>query len=473
MRRERSRSTRKGRSTTDLPAFSTVEVILAATIFAMIVTAFIGALLYGQEATALGGNRARAVLLAEEGLEAARNIRDAGYANLTDGTYGLAVSSGQWIFSGAQDATGTFTRRVTVSSVDTKRKLITSAVTWQQNAQRTGTVTLTSRLTNWLAQAAGNWANAFQESSMDAAGNNDGTSIATQGNFAYLIRSGGTPNFLIFDVTTPTAPVLRGSLTLTGTPTEIAVSGGYAYVSNQSNTQELQIIDVSVPTAPVLAGSYDAPGNANALGVAAVGSTVYLVRASSVNNEFLIINANIPSAPALLGSLNLGTAGNDVAIVGNYAYVATANINAEVQAINVAIPTAPVLAGSLNLPGAAAATAIAGYAGGLFVSQGSALYTASLAAPAAPVVSGTIDAGGNINDITMGQGNAYVFLGTSNAAMEFQAVDVSTLAAPARVGFVNVAGTSPVYGIAYNPGLDRAFGASAANTMEFVGFAPQ
>lgn len=57
--------------------------------------------------------------------------------------------------------------------------------------------------------------------------------------------------------------------------------------------------------------------------------------------------------------------------------------------------------------------------------------------------------------------------------MEFQAVDVSTLAAPARVGFVNVAGTSPVYGIAYNPGLDRAFGASAANTMEFVGFAPQ
>ena len=135
--------------------FSLVEVILATAVFGLLVTALVGAYLYGQEATALAGSRARAVMLAEEGLEATRNIRDAGFSNLTDGTYGLSTSGNQWGFSGSSDTNDIFTRQVTISAIDSKRKQIACTVTWQQNPQRTGSVSAATYLTNWIAAAGG------------------------------------------------------------------------------------------------------------------------------------------------------------------------------------------------------------------------------------------------------------------------------------------------------------------------------
>lgn len=133
--------------------FSLVEVLLAVSVFGLIVTALVGGLIYGQQSTALAGNRARATMLAEEGLEAVRNIRDENYANLTHGAKGLAISSDQWVFSGASDITDIFTRSIVIAPVgaDDNKKKVTVSVTWPQNPQRTGTVSLVSRLTNWQA----------------------------------------------------------------------------------------------------------------------------------------------------------------------------------------------------------------------------------------------------------------------------------------------------------------------------------
>lgn len=131
--------------------FSLIEVILSTAVFALIVVALSGAYLYGEESTMLAGNRARAIMLAEEGVEAARNIRDASYTNLVDGTYGLATTSNQYNLAGTSDTNGFFTRAINIATVDAKRKDITSTVTWQQNNQRTGSVSMVSRLTNWLA----------------------------------------------------------------------------------------------------------------------------------------------------------------------------------------------------------------------------------------------------------------------------------------------------------------------------------
>lgn len=145
---------RKGRSATNQAGFSLVEVILSSAVFVLLVTALIGAYLYGQESTALAGNRARAAMLAEEGLEAVRNIRDPAFTNLTDGTYGLTTTGNQWNLSGSQDISDIFTRQVVISTVDTERKSVIVNVTWQQNPQRAGSVSLTSRFTNWLKRAA-------------------------------------------------------------------------------------------------------------------------------------------------------------------------------------------------------------------------------------------------------------------------------------------------------------------------------
>ncbi len=133
----------------DYRGFSIVEVLLASTVFALLATALIGAVIYGRESMATAGARGRALLIAEEGLEAGRNIRDSNFADLTDGNYGLSLFGNQWLFSGTSDVVFPFTRQVAISTPSADRKQVVSTVTWQQTPSRTGTVTLATYHTNW------------------------------------------------------------------------------------------------------------------------------------------------------------------------------------------------------------------------------------------------------------------------------------------------------------------------------------
>ena len=128
-----------------------MEAMLSVSLFGLLVTALTGAWLYGEESTVLAGKRQQAAIFAEEGIEAVRNMRDESFANLSDGTHGLAISAGQWTFSGTQDVNGIFTRQIAISTVDATTKKITSSVNWTQNGQRTGLVSLDTQLTNWMA----------------------------------------------------------------------------------------------------------------------------------------------------------------------------------------------------------------------------------------------------------------------------------------------------------------------------------
>ncbi len=133
--------------------FALIEILLSISVFVLIVTGLIGAVIYGQDSTRLAGARNRAVALAEEGLEAVRNIRDENFNNITNGTYYLSTSGNQWsLVTSPVDTTDIFTRQITIADLspsDPNKKNVTSTVTWTQNQQRSGTVTLNSRLTFW------------------------------------------------------------------------------------------------------------------------------------------------------------------------------------------------------------------------------------------------------------------------------------------------------------------------------------
>ena len=129
--------------------FSLIEVLLTISIFSMFMVALIGVLSIGEESSSLAGKRIQAVYLAEEGLEALRNIRDENFINLVNGPYGLVKIGNQWNFSALPDVTGIFTRTINISTVNANIKLVTSTITWQQNLQRNGSVILTTYLTNW------------------------------------------------------------------------------------------------------------------------------------------------------------------------------------------------------------------------------------------------------------------------------------------------------------------------------------
>ena len=126
--------------------FSLIEVVAAAGIFLLLVTGFVSALSLTRRSALNAGNRGRALFLAEEGLEAVRNIRDERFANLADGDYGLAALNGVYGFTPAADVTGIFTRAVVITSVDATTKEIASTVTWPKNFGRPGQVSLTTYL---------------------------------------------------------------------------------------------------------------------------------------------------------------------------------------------------------------------------------------------------------------------------------------------------------------------------------------
>lgn len=129
--------------------FLIVEVLLASSLLIIAITAFVGAIIYGQESTSIAGGMSRASFIAQEGIEAVRNIRDESFGNLTDGSYGLLVSNHQWILSGNSDTTDGYTRQINIGTIDANRKQITSTITWQQTAERAGSVVLTTLLANW------------------------------------------------------------------------------------------------------------------------------------------------------------------------------------------------------------------------------------------------------------------------------------------------------------------------------------
>lgn len=133
--------------------FSPVEVLLAAAVFGFLVVALVGAIIYGRESTSSSGDRARAAFLADEGLQAVRNLRDANdatYMNTASSTnYGLSQTT-QWALSGTQDTNGIYTRQVTITPLDSNRKNVTVTVSWP-NGNSTSQVSVSGRFTNWLA----------------------------------------------------------------------------------------------------------------------------------------------------------------------------------------------------------------------------------------------------------------------------------------------------------------------------------
>ena len=461
--------------------FLSMEVLLAAVIFGFLAVAVVGAFVYGRQSTAGSGEFDRATALADEGVEAVRNIRDAAYSNLVDGTYGLAQSGGQWTLSGSSDTTGIFTRQVVISTVDSTRKSIATTVSWSTGGV-SHQVVATGRLTNWAASITPptpTWPNSILAGSLDLTGTTAGFKVATSGSYAYVIRNvTGATNFFVVNISSPSAPTLSGSLTLAGTPTNIAVSGNFVYVANSNGSGEMQIVNVITPTAPALSSTFNAAGTAGALGVAIRGTTAFLVRTSSTTtgtNEFLTINVATPTAPALLGSYNNNINMNEVYVPasGNFAYVATNSSTAEFLVVNIATLTAPTLQTSLNLSGSVAATTIAGVGSTVYVGRTSTLASIDITTPTAPVALGTLTTTGSatINDIDVDSAGLWAFLATANTTAEFQLVNITTPATMSVAHTVDVPGTtSTLNGMAYNSTSDLVVGTGAAGTQEVTIF---
>ena len=175
----------------------------------------------------------------------------------------------------------------------------------------------------------------------DTSGIGDAECVTMAGNYAYVMNLGGSGLELI-DVRDPANPSRVGGIeSITGTG--FVVRGNYVYVA--SGTAGLIVIDVSNPSKPVRVSSYS--GNV-------VGIAVKENYAIVVGDSMQVIDISNPINLRRIGGYS-GYASR-VAIAGNYAYVSGNGL----RVIDISDPTNCVLAGDYNISEMAQDIAIVG-----------------------------------------------------------------------------------------------------------------
>ena len=131
-----------------------IEIVLAVTIFGVVALIVLSAFTYGRESTSTAGDNSRGAQVANTAVEALHNMAQSSYTNLnsyTNGTtYYLNIAGNQWALSPTPTTVNTiYTPTVVFANGPGTSRQATVTVTWKQNAQRNGTITTTTYLTNW------------------------------------------------------------------------------------------------------------------------------------------------------------------------------------------------------------------------------------------------------------------------------------------------------------------------------------
>lgn len=448
--------------------FSLVEAVVAVAVFSIFIGAAATNLILPHKYIFSSGLESQAVHLSQEGLEATRNIRDSDFANLSDGNHGLVAGGTAWSFSGTQDATDIFTRKIKISTINENTKEVESEIAWNDKGQAK-TLSLKERLTNWRAIAG--WMNPSAGACLDFSGGQDGVKVQVDGDYAFALTASASSSLIVVDISNPDNPSAKTNVPLQANPNNIAISGNYAYIASSHNSEEMQDIDINDPENPSKSGAYNASGNSDAKGIDVSGLVAYLVRSSSGDDEFFTLNVSSPNSPSKRDSLNLNSAGNEVIKLGNYAYVATNDSGGELKVIDVSNPASLSIAGTYNLSGNVTLLTVAGF-GNTVLAGGSNgnLYVFDVSSPASPILRGQFSAGGSVNDIAVKSDGTLAFLATSNGSQEFQLINISDVTNPSFVASVDMSGS--LNGVAYDEEKNIAVTIGASNTEEFCIVAP-
>jgi hypothetical protein len=138
----------KDRSQSNSSGFVLLEPILAGTLLLIVVFVITTTLVAGRESMALVSEQTQALYLAQEGIEAARSLRDSSFEELTPGTWGISREGSTWTFENEPDITGSFRRTVTIGVPRADVLSVTSTVTWDTGSGERE-VELYTELTDW------------------------------------------------------------------------------------------------------------------------------------------------------------------------------------------------------------------------------------------------------------------------------------------------------------------------------------
>lgn len=446
-----------------------VEIIMATTVFSIVVFAFITAISYGLESIVFAGDRFKATFLAEEGLEAVRNIKDSDFANLNAGTYGIDTAGTEWALNGSSDSVGEFSREVVLTQLSPEVYEVESRVTWDQSALRPGVVSLLSRLSNWTAlvdTGVGDWSTPILSSTSNLLGSGDGWKIDVVGNFAYIVRLTGTFDFIIADVTDASAPTIYSSTSVFSGARDVEVSGNYAFIASTDNNREILVYDVSNPFLPLQVELLNLPGNSDAYSLDLVGTVLHVVRDGG-SDQYVTVDVSDPLNISVMSIVDLDGQSRDVYVNGNYAFVGGTDNNDDLTIVDVTDPNNVSVLLTVDIPSGSDLDAVTGYDDYLFLGDSSGIMKIYDVSDVNNIsLLGSYDALDDINDMVLGVNNTLLFMATDENNAEIQIIDVSDLSNPFLLGSYDT--DEDMNGAAYSSDNDRFYAIGDDNSDEFV-----
>ncbi|MFA5129801.1 MAG: prepilin-type N-terminal cleavage/methylation domain-containing protein [Patescibacteria group bacterium] len=443
--------------------FTLIEVLFSIMILGILLSTVLLSL-SGQLTHVTDSNsRLQAASIAEEGLEAARSIRDTNWSSLAAGAHGLTFSGGNWTFTSASDTTNGFTRTITVTDASAHERNVDVTVAWTPPGSATQqTYTLSTRLADWRNLPADSGPGGTLEGDWHAPQSLPGGSLLDFGvgfrGIGLTVSSGtlymagfGTISqsyeLVLVDVSNPANPVKHGSINTSVGINKVAVNAArtYAFVANANTTNQMQVISVANIDKPTLVKSFGIVGNNNkGRTLVLVGNTLYLGTEGPAPAEFNVVDVSTPTNPVLRGSVSIGNDINEMAVNGHYAYVVDDFDSRELSIIDITTSTSPIVVANVDLPGNNNGESVfydpvtkRVYVGRQLstVDGEGEVYVIDAQDPRYPVILGSLDMAANV-DTVYAEGNL-MFVG-SQEEQEFRAYDVSNLPAITYYGGIDL-----------------------------------
>ncbi len=270
--------------------------------------------------------------------------------------------------------------------------------------------------------------------------------VAVAGDHAYL---GQGQDLVILDISDVAALSEVGRVSSVSEIYGIAVSGDHACIANGENG--IAMVDISNPSSPTILGSYDTDGFAR--DVAMSGNYAYVADGIGL----VIVDISVPSSPTLTGTYDTIGFATGVTVSDNYAYVADDGKGIfdgsnGLAIVDISDPSSPTLAGTYDAIYAYGSAVSGNYA---YVADYSGLVILDVRDPSVPVLAGSYFSNGDSNGVAVSGNYTYVADGSGVFI-----VDVSDPSSPVYMG--NYDGAH-----AYNVAMDDnyAFVADSSNGL--------
>lgn len=409
-----------------MKAQSTLEILIALFILTVSISAAI-MISFGNQSITIDTNlNNQAINIARKELETSRALSRQNFSNL------VSASSTEDIYL----------KETIIENIDAYTKKIISRVSWQTNPLRPQKIELTTIVANKEIIIAsggdtggsgptGDWRNPQTLGSFDLGAGNSATDLDVKNKIVYLTSEASAiakPDFFIVNAVNGSSPFIVSSLNVGEGLKSVDIAGNYAYVVGKDDNKEFIVIDVSNPSAPIEVASLNLPGNADGLTIFYWNGYIYVGRASGAPQEFLIINVSNPLAPSIVSGLSgVGNEINDIYVFNNRAYLGTEDASKGMIVINVINPASPSILGSINF---------GDHVYGIYlknenttlVGEKTKFYIVNASSTSNMTITGSALIGNKTRDIV--SAGSLAFLATENPNAEFQVYDISNPANP-------------------------------------------